>query len=113
MKCPLCLKKMVDNDIGLWECDQMVNFNWGKPLPHYKLDIEIGTESMVVFPYKIVSHIYGDSKKNTSRIFIYHDPKNPNNYLSRRFKGLKTVPQIHSDTSVKLLERIKKLLIFL
>ena len=119
MKCPLCEKKITydprDESHSIDSCSEMVKFEYGKPLRHYLIDKDMGMETMVVYPYKIVTHFRtnGGEDVSTSRIYKYHTPKNPTNPKSLRFTGLVTVPKIHPDTAEKLLNRIKSLLVFL
>jgi hypothetical protein len=119
MNCPLCNKKFTqdprDEGMSIDKCSEIVKFEYGKPLPHYSIDHDIGMETMVVYPFKIVTHFRTRRGEDvsTSRIYKYHTPKNPSNPKSLRFKGLITIPKIHPDTSEKLLNRIKGLLLFL
>lgn len=115
--CPLCNKELKQmsgihgqNHVS-WECsEQIIPVDGNKPLPHYQ--VEWDKETGTIAQHIVVGQFYLDTFNTDWRTRIHAATPSQYSYgRSNAAKYITTIPQIHPDTSDKLLERVKLLVL--
>lgn len=115
--CPLCNKDLLQHsgmhgyNHVIWECtESVIPVDGSKPLTHYQVEWDKSTGTIA--QHMIVGQFYLDTFNTDWRTRIHvarpstytYGPNNAADYIT-------IVPQIHPDTSDKLLERVKILVL--
>lgn len=104
MKCPLCQQELLEV-MGDYFCRNRVNFPIGRSLPHYEIR-EDGKSKWFLPPYCIIN-INGRSNIHK---FDNNDVSDSRKYPS--FKLIAQCNELPPDKPGKIIERIRKLIIF-
>jgi hypothetical protein len=116
--CPLCNKDIVilggtyGPNHTMWQCPELViPVNGGRPLPHYQ--VEWDKDTGIIAQHVIAGQFFLDTFNTDYQTRIH--AALPLTYTHGNYNAAKhvmTVPQLRIDSSDKLLERVKLLVIF-